>query len=110
MSIEAVHDVEHFGIFGRLSGQIGCAAAAQNHHVDFADPIFDLGDVKDGDVRRLNFDFRGIATREDRHELSIGIFFDGALNAASEVAVTDYSYFHELFPPVKNYFQNRNAL
>ena len=109
VGVKAVHNVEELSVFGRLRGKVSSRAAAENHNINLADPVFSVRHVEHRHASRLNLDFSGVATSKDRHEFSIRIIFNGAFNAASEVAVSNYSYLHDLLPPV-NYFQQRNAL
>ena len=89
MGVEAVHDVKHGGIFRGLNGQIGCAAAAQDHNVYFVFPRVNIVRMAHGCACGQNFYRFGVSAGEYRLQFHIGILPDGAFHTAAKIAITD---------------------
>ena len=87
MRVKAVDHGKVARVFGRLRRQVGRAAAAEHHDIDFLFPVERLGERHNRDLLRVNLHGLRIAPRKDSDELEILALLDCALNASSQVAV-----------------------
>ena len=89
--IEAVNYVEMLCKFGGLHGKICRASAADYHNVDVVFHLHRVFDAVDLYAFGKDLDAFGGTACEHPAKLRIGILRDGALNAASEISVSQYA-------------------
>ena len=88
MGIKAVDDIEHLRVFGCLDRQVGRAAAAEDHHIDFIFKGRNLRHVMYAHAFRADLQCFGRPSGEDSLQLHVGILPDGALHAPAQVAIS----------------------
>ena len=106
--VEAVHHVKQGGAAGRLLGEIRRAAAAEDQHVQLILPLREIVRRMHAHTGRKHGDGGRITAGKHSVQLHVRILPDGALHAASQVAISQNtnSNCHILFflPFTKRHF------
>ena len=87
MGVEGVYHVVERSVLGRLLGQVGCAAAAQNQNIDVLFAGFKLGNRAHRNAGRCDGHVLGVAARVHGGKLHIVILANGKLNTLAKVSV-----------------------